>query len=275
MFKRLKDTIDYVFNGKENDYLKNIIFLNNGDYYNKLKQLHAQLTELKELKSIASIEKPFIVEFTGTPRTGKTTTINALYDFFKKGGFNISVVEEFTSSKYYKDVIKKDLEKYSIEDRNIAILEYVYKALDVENKKDNDIILLDRSINDRMIWNYIRYIKGEMTKETYDSAFEKYGPLAAELIDYLIITYAEPIVALRRDYTSGLSLEPRNFLNEENLNDFNKAIMQTKPTFENNLENVSFINTNRLESRDTAVKVANDVMPVIRTRYLDSFKKNY
>ena len=30
----------------------------------------------------------YVIEFTGTPRTGKTTLINNLYDFFKKGKFN-------------------------------------------------------------------------------------------------------------------------------------------------------------------------------------------
>ena len=58
--------------------------------------------ELEQLKSYCDLERTFIVEFTGTPRTGKRSTINNLYDFFKKGGFDVRVVEEFTSSRYYK-----------------------------------------------------------------------------------------------------------------------------------------------------------------------------
>ena len=35
--------------------------------------------------------KPYVIELTGTPRTGKTTILKTLEDFFRKGGFKYSI----------------------------------------------------------------------------------------------------------------------------------------------------------------------------------------
>lgn len=107
IFVRLKDILDKVFYKKEDLFLKDIIFVDNENYYAKLRQLHAMKIELQRLKLLCTLSKPFVIEFSGTPRTGKTTTINNLYDFFKKGGFKVELIEEFTTSKYYKEKLKK------------------------------------------------------------------------------------------------------------------------------------------------------------------------
>ena len=110
-------------------YLKDTIFNDNKDYYDKLKKLHAQKVELERLRNLCKLTKPFVIEFSGTPRTGKTTTINNLYDFFKKGGFDITIIEEFTTSKYYKEEFKQKYSDLSSSDFNIAILKEVTNQL--------------------------------------------------------------------------------------------------------------------------------------------------
>ncbi len=67
IFKRLKNVLDIVFNEKEDLYLRDTIFDDNREYYEKLKQLHAQKVELQKLKALCSLPKPFVIEFSGTP----------------------------------------------------------------------------------------------------------------------------------------------------------------------------------------------------------------
>ena len=81
IFIRLKNAIDNLFMEKEDLYLRDTIFNDNLIYYEKLKRVHAQKVELQRLKKLCQLPKPFVIEFSGTPRTGKTTTINNLYDF--------------------------------------------------------------------------------------------------------------------------------------------------------------------------------------------------
>lgn len=275
IFIRLKDILDKVFYQKENLFLKNTIFSDDGNYYIKLKQLHAQKVELQHLKSLCSLAKPFVIEFSGTPRTGKTTTINNLYDFFKKGGFDVALIEEFTTSKYYKELLKKKFDQMNLGDGNIAILEEVYKQLKQILSQNKDVILIDRSINDRQIWNYQRFLRGDMSNDLYYINREKYSKLSKELIDFLIITYANPLISLKRDYLSSLALEQRNFLNEQNIEEFNNSLNALQNLFLESVDNMMLLDTSNMEINDVSTTVAAQIMPVMRKKYIDSFCKKY
>ena len=275
MFVRLKNAIDVVFNNKEDTFLKYYVYNLNLGYFRELKKLNMAGIELAQFKSYVDIGKPFMIEFSGTPRTGKTSTINSLYDYFKKIGLKTSVVEEFTTSDQYKKVVKPQLDKLSLEEKNVAIIDYAYNELIKANAEDNDVVLLDRSINDRMVWNNIRRNKKEMSQKVFDELREKYGIAAKSLVDYLVLTYADPITAIRRDYNNSLSLAPRSFLNVENISDFNHSVEEMKEFFKEYSNNVHIIDTTDITTRDTALDVATSVVPLIRTRYLERFKSKY
>ena len=275
IFKRLKNVLDIVFAEKEDLYLRDTIFGDNNEYYERLKKLHAQKVELQKLKALCSLPKPFVIEFSGTPRTGKTTTINNLYDFFKKGGFKTTIIEEFTTSKYYKEVFKEKYKDVSSTESNMAIIEEVTKQLENALSSDKEIILVDRSINDRQIWNYIRYVRGDMSEEQYKKTREKYSSISSELIDFLVITYAEPLTSLKRDYNSSLALEKRNFLNIDNIIEYNRSLKDLQRLFETSVEASILLDTTSIGMNDVSVEIVSQIMPAMRKRYIKSFKQKY
>ncbi len=275
IFVRLKNVLDKLFLGKEDLFLKDTIFKDDEDYYAKLKKLHAEKLELLKLKELVTISKPFVIEFAGTPRTGKTSIINNLYDFFKKGSFNVSLVEEFTTSKYYKEKLKPEFNKMNICDKHIAINEEVYKQLCDVVKDDKDIILIDRSLNDRQIWNHRCFINGNMQENIYLETREKYTNLSKELIDYLVVTYTDSLTSLKRDYNSSLALENRSFLNINNIDDYNNNLLAVQDLFKSSVDEMTFIDTTNISMRDASVEIASQILPVIRKRYINEFKKKY
>ena len=275
IFKRLKHVLDIVFYEKKDSYLKDTIFDDNIGYYENLKKLHAQKEELKKLKSLCALQKPFVIEFGGTPRTGKTTTINNLYDFFKKGGFKITIIEEFTTSKYYKEVFKEKYKDVSSLNLHLAIIEEVTNQLEEAINSGYDIILIDRSINDRQIWNYRTFVKGNMPKEKYQKIKEKYSVISRKLIDFLVVTYATPLVSLKRDYNSSLALEKRNFLNFDNLVEYNDALKNLEELFKSSVEEYELLDTTSMNMSDVSVEIASKIMPVMRKKYIEEFKKKY
>ncbi len=275
IFVRLKDILDKVFYKKEDLFLRDNIFVDNEAYYAKLKQLHAMKIELQRLKSLCSLPKPFVIEFSGTPRTGKTTTINNLYDFFKKGGFKVGLIEEFTTSKYYKENLKDKFDQMSLGDGNIAIIDEVYKQLQESLESDKDIILIDRSINDRQIWNYRRYVRGDMPEEQYLDARDKYQAISNELIDFLLITYADPMVSLRRDYISSLALEKRNFLNQENIEEYNNCLNDLQGLFSESVDSMLLLDTSNIGLNNVSIEATSQILPVMRKRYIKAFEQKY
>ena len=275
IFKRLKNVIDIVFDKKEDLYLKDTIFKSDEKYYEELKRLHARKLELQKLKVLTSLKKPFIIEFSGTPRTGKTSTIYNIYDFFKKGGFNVSISEEFTTSDYYKTIFKSEHQNMDKIAYNLAIMDEVARRLIKDANQNQDIILIDRSINDRQIWNNALYKEVLMSPDKYMEAKQKYLELSKEYIDFLVMTYCDPTISLKRDYIGSLALEPRSFLNTKNITRFNNSLDDLHALFCESAENYYFLDTTNISAKETTLSIAKAIMPMVRKRYIDSFKEQY
>ena len=271
MFKRYKEVLDSVFYC-DKDVLKDFLFSDDFDYYSKLKKLHSYKKELVKLKGLCELSSPYVIEFSGTPRTGKTSTINNLYDFFKKGGFDVSVLEEFTTSKYYKEILKEQFDGLSRGDRNIKIVDEVFKQLLCAKHSESDIILVDRSLNDRQIWNYWCYCDGAIDEKTYNRLRSKYLTLSRGMIDCLVMTYASSDVSLKRDYVNSLALEERNFLNIENIDRFNCSLNELDSLFKESVDCYVPINTDELSVRDTGVIACDHIVKAMRKKYIDEFK---
>lgn len=267
MFVRLKELIDYIFYNKKDDYIKDVIFKDKVEEYNKLIKFHYRKEELYKLKEILETI-PYVIEFTGTPRTGKTTLINNLYDFFKKKGFKVEVLEEFTTSKKYKQDIYpllKDKYKSVI---NTEIPKYVLKQLEDAISNKPDIIIVDRSLFDRLIWVDRLYLKSGMSIEEYEEYKKIYIPLIKEKINIVIATYTDALTSIKRDYYANLSLEKRSFLNEKNVFEYNNSLLNMEKLSINENINFYLFDTTDKSQRDISFEVIDIILKKIKESYL-------
>lgn len=275
MFSRLKLLIDDIFNDNKHDELERKIFKGLEEEYNKLIRLHYRKQEIYKMISVLDNNKPYVIEFTGTPRTGKTTLMNNLYDFFKKGGFTTSTLEEFTTSKRYKKEIYPKLKDDYKKIINTEIPKYVLEDLDNEINKNNDIILIDRSLFDRMIWMDRLYNKNGVTKEEYDNYIDEYIPIIKNKIDIIIGLYTDSLTSLRRDYTANASLEKRTFLNKGNINEYNDSLMNIKEL--SNKENINFylFDTTNKSERDISFEILDTILTDMRSKYISILNETF
>lgn len=276
MYERLKYLYEYLFYDKKDDeYLKNVIFKDNISEYDKLLKIKYKVKELVKLNSVMQNKKPFVIEFTGTPRTGKTTIINNLYDLFTKAGIKVSMLEEFTTSKKYKKEIKPNLKNQYKKIVNFEIPRYVKEELECEIKKENDIILIDRSLFDRLIWVDRLHLKEELKKEEYEEYKKEYVPMIKNKIDIIIGTYTDATTAIKRDYKAYLSLEKRSFLNEENVNEYNTSLINIEKLSKKENINFYLFDTTNKSQRECTIDITNKILDCIKTKYIDELKKEY
>lgn len=276
MFIRLKELIDYIFYNKTNDeYVKNIIFDKKETEYKDLIKIHYKKEEIYKLRNALSETIPYVIEFTGTPRTGKTTLMNNLYDFFKKKGFSVEVLEEFTTSKKYKKEIYPLLKDKYKNVVNTEIPKYVLKQLEDAINKKVDIILIDRSLFDRLIWVDRLVLKDGMSNIEYEEYKKTYIPLIKNKINIIISTYTDSLTALKRDYQANLSLEKRNFLNEDNINEYNKSLLNMKQLAEKENINFYLFDTTDKNQREISFDVINYILESMRKEYIDRVNKEF
>lgn len=252
------------YDPKEDEFIRNIIFEGKVDEYNKLLKLHDRKNKLKKLKR----KSPYVIEFTGTPRTGKTTLINNLNDFFKKGGYKVMVIEEFTTSAKYKKEIYPMLKDEYKSIINTQIPKYVLLQLEDALKQDVDIIIVDRCLFDRAIWADRLYLKDGFTKEEYDAYLKLYLPIIKEKIDCIIGTYTDPITSLKRDYLANLSLEKRNFLNVQNVEEYNTSLNNLKDISERENINFHIVDTTDKSQRDISILVSDIILTDMEDKYV-------
>jgi len=258
----LKKEIDYQINLEEN------IFDGNSKLLSDLRDLHIKKHKLLNLKNEIQIHKPYVVEFSGTPRTGKTTLINNLNDFFNKAGFITKIVEEFVSSDYYKkEIISLNKGKTTFE-INKLIMEEIMRIVNIEMASDNDILLFDRGIYDRCIWMQRAINLDIVTKIEAQDFLNQYLLEAKDKVDSLILTFTTEKEALKRDYLHSLALEKRKFLNEENLKQFNDALLESKEVFENLSPNIHFIDTTNLTSSEVSIEVTKYILNDMENNYI-------
>ena len=276
MFIRLKELIDEIFNNKDNDeYVKNIIFKDNIEEYNKLRKIHYRKEEVYKLKKVLSDNSPYVIEFTGTPRTGKTSLINNLKDFFKKKGFVVEVLEEFTTSEKYKKEIYPILKNKYKNVVNTEIPKYVLKQLEESIERKPDIIIIDRSLFDRLIWVDRLYLKNGVSENECSEYKKLYIPLIKNKIDIVISTYADSLTSLKRDYNANLSLEKRSFLNETNLNEYNESLLNMKKLSEEENINFNLFDTTNKNQREISFEVVDCLLKDMRQNLLNKAYKEF
>ncbi len=273
MLNRLKLLIDDIFNNRKNDELEMEIFKNNEDEYNKLKKLHYRKLEVYKMKMVLDNKKPYVIEFTGTPRTGKTTLIKNIEDFFKKCNFSVTVLEEFTTSDRYKKEIKPRLKNKYENIVNMEIPKYVLEDLNTAINKKPDVILIDRSLLDRMIWVERLYNKEGISKENYDNYIKEYIPIIRNKINIIIGTYTDSLTALKRDYKANLSLEKRSFLSKKNVDEYNSALVNVNKISKNNNINFNMYDTTTKSEREVSFEIIDAILSDMRRVYIEELDK--
>ena len=114
-----------------------------------------------------------------------------------------------------------------------------------------------------------------MPEEIYIQNRDKYIIKSKDLIDFLVITYAESLVSLKRDYLSSLALEERSFLNISNIEEYNRCLEQLKYLFDESVENKLLLDTSYMDMNDVSIEIASQIMPAMRKEYIKTFKKTY
>ena len=260
---------------KEDLFLRDNVFNGNHDYYEKLLKLHAQKMELQKLQALCSLSKAFVIEFCGTPRTGKTTIIHKMADFFVKGGFTVSVIEEITPAKCNYQGTKSETDNINLENSNIAVTEEVYKQLQEGIESGKEIILIDRALYDRQIWNDIEYGNGIISETQYVKTRDRCNQISKGTIDFLVITYAETFTSLRRDYFSNLALEKRRYLNQDNIEEYNNCLKALNTSFSPDATDLFFIDTTLMSVADVSTEIASQILLALRGKYIECLVQKY
>lgn len=110
-----------------NEYRK--YFRENKQLLIKLEELHNKKYTIKKLIDSESSVEPFITEFSGLPRTGKSSSLARVYDFFKQA--NIKIEKTAEPAQILKDSMTKE------EISRMTNLEFNNKTFEISKEELN------------------------------------------------------------------------------------------------------------------------------------------
>lgn len=235
---------------------------------NLIKNLEDLAKEVLKYKDERNQRRPIIIEFCGSPKSGKSTTISSLNIFLKRNNFKTVVLSERAS---VCPVSKKTHPFFNIWTLTSAIAELIgYISAD---KDRYDIIIADRAIFDALCWfewlnsndnNHNPYLDDETYEILKNFALMS---LWTNIIDIVYVFKVPPATSIQREYANLLTEERGSIMRENILSTFNIAIDSAKLKYSEYFREIKQIDTS--EQQNNQNQVSYDVTQSILTTLKD------
>lgn len=228
----------------------------------------AQLEALEKdarrtLKLLTSDHHPVVIEFAGSPKAGKSTTIDILNHFYKRVGYKVWAPTEGASKRtpYH---LKRDLVAFNTWTLNYAVSELLLAYYNVDH---HHIVILDRGPFDSLAWMRLLHARGDLDKEELD-VVNKYAlhPRWSKLISRLYLFECEPDISLEREHQFKLTRKPGTAMNPEMLADLLVQYDRLRSDSEVDPNVLQTVKTSHETTPlDTSYELALDILKLLRT----------
>ncbi len=204
--------------------------------------------------------RPVFVEFSGTPKSGKSTCIDIVGHFFRRQGFRILAPTEGASKRtpYY---LKENLVAFNTWSASYA-LNHIFDGLYSADRYD--ISILDRGLFDALVWFERLSTQGDIPK---DVAEKIHDYLLIEdwrtVIDAVFLFQADPATSMDRENKDKLVEDTGRAMNPDFLADSNKAYSSVRERYSSCFPRFEVIDTGsqqRTTPFATALRVANMIL---------------
>ena len=189
IFSRLSKNLDSISNSSivNNEYYPDIdVFSKKLEETDIARMLHYKKLEMLKLKSLLNLSNCYVVEFTGNSNLDKEQFINKLKTYFILSGFRVGFVKDFTKSEYYlKKIYPKVVTNYSNVTKKI-IPDCVLNELNEILTFNYDIVFIDRSLFDKIVWIDMLCRKKIINKDENQKIINKYLSIIRRKIDMVV-----------------------------------------------------------------------------------------
>ena len=201
--------------------------------------------------------RPIVIEFCGSPRSGKTQSINSLSVFLRRNNFRVHTIVEQASINPIPNKFDPSFNVWNGCNSLCKLLEAMASRV-----TENDFILLDRGIFDTVCWFYFQMQRNTMPAAEYD-AFTKFffNEKWLSLVTLVYVFTAKPDTSLDREYANLLTRKAGSVMRGEILREYNFAVQTCVEEYGHLFS--------RIERLDTSDKDQNQVGYIVTSQVLN------
>lgn len=188
--------------------------------------------------------RPFIIEFTGSPSSGKTTIIKEVERFLRRSGFRVFCPQESMEAIRH---IPRDGRIYDARVATYAL----NIVIDCSSSCNFDFVLLDRGLFDIYCWQDHWHSMGRITTEQKDVMQQFFLDEAwIGKIDFALFVVCEGNVAFAREYQVSVTDKPGGKTNPESLAKFYSVFTGSYQKLKNTFPQVDILDTSNLTKQE-------------------------
>jgi predicted NUDIX family phosphoesterase/thymidylate kinase len=214
-----------------------------------------QFPEIEDKIRIA--RRPFFIEFSGTPKSGKTTGATRLELFLRRNDFRVRTLAERASTCPLR---RKDHMFFNIWTACTTLVQML-EALD----REEQIVMVDRGLFDALCWIHwfekTARLSSDEKKIIYEFILLNRW---RELTDIVFVLKVDPKVALDREIAGQLTRRPGSIMNEDTLIQFNDSIEAVSREQGDLFRRVVRIDTSSDDPTKTVEKIAEITLECLR-----------
>jgi len=204
-------------------------------------QVRALMPVVTEQVSLA--RRPLFIEFSGTPKSGKTTAVESLRLFLRRAGFTVHVLTERAS---VCPLTRKNNLPFNIW-TGCSTLVQILEALE----RSEHVVIIDRGIFDSLIWFELLRTAGRLTQEEMDTVCRFFLiDRWRDLIDIVFLMSVAPEEALNREYKQLLTKRTGTIMNPKTLQQFNNSLEAVYERYRHSVRGIIRIDTTGTRPRE-------------------------
>ena len=221
--------------------------------------LEARATQIRALLRYAP--RPFVIEFAGTPKSGKSTSVEAIRHFFTRHDFRVHVLSERAAECPIPMKGHLFFNTWCATSMLAELLENI--------ETETDLIIIDRGLFDALVWLTLQKRRGELTSQEAVT-IESFLLLDRwrTLIDLAIVMSVSADEALSRESGPRITSKGGSIMNPDVLTAINDSVKEATEKYSPKFG--AFIDhpTTGDEPKASNVRLANKVLDILE-RFLN------
>lgn len=231
----------------------------------KIDELESLAGQVLSVKHESIPRRPIVVEFCGSPKSGKSTCINSLNLFLRRNNFRTRVLTERASVCPITDKYDPN---FNIWTACSAIAEL--SEILANNSKDYDVVILDRGIFDALCW--FNWLKENGCLD--DSDFHGLESFLfmnkwQRAVDLIYVFTADPDESMKREYANLMTTKPGRIMNFDTLQSYKACIEKTSLKYTEKYQRIENINTTGREIDFVNYEVTKNTLNILRENLME------
>lgn len=207
-----------------------------------------------------AIPPPFMIEFTGSPSAGKTTTIIELDKFLRRHDFRVYKPLEGAEEIRH---IERTTPLYNLRTGLYALA----KLIDLSAGHTYDFVIFDRCIFDAYVWMMYWQEKHKLSPEEvklYQDFFT--SPFWRDRISLAYFMVCDPVEAMRREQRIAISSKLGETTNPANIQILADRYRRAHATLSPGLPQLRLLDTTKLKEQEMVEIVAMEILEVFERK---------